>query len=102
MATTREVKEGLQYQGPDEELAYTITSTPWESTPTSPTAKAYDEDNSDADVTVTVLSGSASASGDVITTPIVKSLTLGRTYRIEVKFTVGTNVWEPWFRIKAK
>ena len=39
----REVKEGTQYQGADEELAYSITTTNWGSSPSSSSAKAYDE-----------------------------------------------------------
>jgi len=97
-----EVSQGLQYQGADERLVYTITTTNWESAPTSPTVVAYDE-NGHTDVTTTVFpSNSASASGDVITLDLLRALTAGHTYRIEVKFTVSSNIWECFFRVKCE
>jgi len=86
---SREVAEGKLYQGVDEQIVYSLTTTPWGSNPTSTVSvKAYDVTDSYAEVTGTVLSGSASVSDDVITLPKVKSLTLGHLYRIEVQFTV--------------
>ena len=54
-------------------------------------------------MTTTVLSGSASATGDVITLPKVKSLTLGHLYRIEVQFTVtgSATPFEAYVQIEA-
>ena len=60
-----------------------------------------DVSNALADVTSTVTSGSSSVSGDVITLPIIKSLTDGHKYRVEVKFTAGGNIWECYFYIDA-
>ena len=99
---SREVREGLQTQGEDEQIAYSITTTPWGSDPSSVAVVVKDESAAFADVTDTVTSGSASANGDVITTPIIKSLTAGRTYRVEVKFAAGANVFECYFRIRAE
>ena len=104
-----EVSQGLQYQGPDERLVYTITTTSWEAAPTSPTVVAYDE-NGHVDVTSTggatgsgvFPSNSASASGDVITLDLLRDLVAGHTYRIEVKFTVSTNIWECFFRVRCE
>jgi len=86
--TNREIVEGKLYQGVDEQIIYSLTTTPWGSSPSSVSVKAYDATNDYADVTATVLSGSASATGDVITLPKVGGLTLGHLYRIEVQFTV--------------
>ncbi len=99
---SREVKEGMQVQGEDEQIAYSITTTPWGSDPSSVVVVVKDESADFADVTDTVTSGSASANGDIITTPIIKSLTAGRTYRVEVKFASGANVFECYFRIRAE
>ena len=105
MAVIREVKEGIQIQGVDEKIAYKITTTPWASSPTSIVPKVYDVtvDGTRTDVTTTVMpSGSASATGDVITLPLLQALTYGKTYRVEVQFTVSGNVFEPYFLVKAE
>ena len=99
---SREVHEGLQAQGEDEQIAYAITTTPWGSTPSSVTVVVKDETNSFGVVTTSVTSGSAAVVGDVITTPIVKSLTAGHTYRVETKFTSGVNVFECYFRLRGE
>lgn len=98
----REVVEGRLVQGVDEQITYTVTTTPWGSIPGSIAVKAYDASNDLLDVSSTVLSGTASAVGDVITTPLVKALTEGHVYRVEVKFTSGNNVFECWFEVQAE
>jgi len=101
--TSREVVEGKLYQGIDEQIVYSLTTTPWGSSPSGVSVKAYDASDGYADVTTTVLSGSASATGDVITLPKVKSLTLGHLYRIEVQFTVtgSATPFEAYVQIEA-
>ena len=98
----REVVEGTQYQGVDEQVIYTLTTTNWGSSPSSVTVVVKDTSNYDTDVTSTVASGSATVSGDVITLPTIQSLTRNRIYRVEVKFTAGSTVWEPFFLIVAQ
>jgi hypothetical protein len=100
--TMRRVVQDHLVQGVDEQIAYTITTTPWGSSPGSIAVKAYDQTDGMADVTATVLSGSAAAVGDVITTPKMQSLTLGHVYRIEVKFTCGGNTFECWFEVEEQ
>lgn len=103
MTAIREVKEGLQYQGAGEQIAYKLTSTPWASSPTVTGVKAYDiTDNIRTDVSATVLSGSSGVVGDVITTPIVKSLTVDRTYWIEITFTSGGLTFVPYFIVRGE
>ena len=95
-----EVAEGIQIQGPDESLAYSITTTSWASSPTNPAVVVYDEGATD--VTSTVMpTNSPSVSGDVISLSLLKSLTSGKEYRVEVKFTVGSNVWECFFLVRC-
>ena len=78
----REVKESPLYQGEDEQIAYSLTTTPWVSTPASPTVKIFSiKGGVKTDTSTTNLSGSASATGDIITTPLVKSLVDGTQYR---------------------
>jgi hypothetical protein len=99
---SREVTEGRQPQGVDEEVAYTFSTTTYGGSPTSVSFKVYDDSDSFADVTSTVCPGSASVVGDIITLPKLKLLTLNHLYRVEVKFTAGGNVWEPYFTVLAE
>jgi hypothetical protein len=94
----REVVESPIYQGEDEALAYSVTTTPWGSSPSSVTValKTLPEMK---DVSSINLSGSASVVGDVITTPTVSNLQAGKRYRLEVKFTTSGQVWECWCEI---
>lgn len=102
-ANKREVKEGTQFQGTEEKIAYTITTTPWASSPALVGSVAYDiTDGGRTDVSLSVLSGAGSAVGDIITTPLVQNLIYGHKYRIEVKFTAGGLTFEPYFIIDAE
>lgn len=87
-------------QGVDEQIAYSVTVTAWGSTPTSVAVAVTKSDGTD--VTTTVTSGTASVTGDIITLPVIKSLTAGEVYRVEVKFTVSGNILECYFRIAAE
>ncbi|MFQ5435377.1 MAG: hypothetical protein ACE5FD_10920 [Anaerolineae bacterium] len=103
MPENREVTEGLQYQGEDEKIAYTISTTPWGSSPTSISAVVKDVSNAATDVTGTVMpTGSPSAAGDVITLPLLQALTAAHLYRVEVKFTCSGNTFEAWFYVQGE
>lgn len=103
MAVTREVKEGIQLQGVDEIIAYTITTTNWGSTPTSPSVVVKDTSDSNTDVTSTVMNpNSPSVAGDVITLSALDTLTVDHVYRVEVKFVTGGNTLECFFLVKAE
>ena len=95
-----EVIEGLLEQGTDEELVYSITMTPWVSSPSSASVKVFDEAD-ELDVTSTVGAPTASTSGDVITLTELKDFTAGHSYRVEVAVVVGGAIYEPYFRIKC-
>ena len=103
MATNREIKESPLAQGADETIVYTLTTTPWASTPTSPSAKIYSFiDDAYTDVTSTNMSGSASTNGDVLTLPAVGSLVADTRYRMEIQFTVSGSTFEPFAWIDAE
>jgi len=95
------VKESPVEQGRDEQISYTLTTTPWGSTPTSVLVTAYDAMESFKDVSSTVLSGSPGVIGDVITLPVLKSLTMGHNYRVEIKFTTGGNIEETHVEVRC-
>ena len=97
-----EIAEGVQYQTPDEQLIYSITTTNWGSSPSSSAVKVYQEPRL-TDVTSTVMpTTTITESGDVITLSPLKSLTRNNTYRVDVKFTSGSNVFECYFRVKCE
>lgn len=97
---SRRIIESPLYQGEDEQIVYSLTTTPWGSSPTGVSVVVKDADGTD--VTSSVTSGSATVSGDVITLPTIKSLTAGEEYRLEVKFTTGGDVMEAWAIIEAQ
>ena len=100
---TREVVEGMLDQGADEIIAYQLTTTPWGSSPSSVSVALWDITAATwTDVSTTKLSGSPSATGDVITTPLVTGLTAGSTYRLEIKFVTGGNTLEAYAVIQAE
>ena len=91
---SRCIKESPIYQGEDEQIAYTLTTTPWGSSPSSPVVTV--KNAAGEDKTSDFTDGNASASGDVITTPTILDLVDGAQYRLEIKFTVSGNVEETW------
>lgn len=105
MASIRAVSQNPLIQGINEQIVYTVTTTPWGSNPSSVSAKVWDMPPAASvatDVTATVMPGAASPTGDVITLPALKSLTVGHVYRVEVRFTVNGNVEECYFDVTAE
>jgi len=104
--SVREILEGRQEQGTEEEITYTLTVPATWGTPTgTPTVKAYSYDGTTyTDVTSTVIpAGSASVASQVITLPEIKSMTADVTYRIEIKFTTSEgNIMEAYGWIDCK
>ncbi len=101
MTVQREFKQSPMRQGQNEQIAYTVTTTPWASSPASPAAKIYLLPDY-LDVSSAKLSGIASANGDVITTPKVINLAPGQEYRLEIQWTAGGSTWEAWGIIRGE
>jgi len=103
MSDVREINESGLKQGVDEEIVYQLTTTPWGSSPGSVVVQVFDVTaGAYTDVSETVLSGDPSVSGDEISLPVLGSLTVGHVYRLEVRFTCGSNVFEAWMRVEAE
>ncbi len=102
--TIREIIESPQPQGVDEEIVYTLTTTPWGSDPSASAVVVFDvTDGAREDVTTTVMpAGSPSESGDVVTLPTLEALTASKKYRVEIQFTSGGNVFEAFGIILAE
>ncbi len=89
MSEKREFKESPFGQGADEKIAYVLTvPTSWGTATLTGLSSVLweDPDGDNTDVSETKLSGSTTASGQVITTPLVRLLTAGKKYRLDVKF----------------
>lgn len=98
---TREVLEGIQPQGVDEAISYQVLCDP--AAVSVAEVMAYDETNAGEDVTADVLAaGTATVSGGNITLPLLQHLTAGHQYRVEVKYSDGTNTLEPYFYVRAE
>ena len=96
----REVVEGLQTQGTNEAIAYTVTTTPWGSAPSAPVFTLMDRGSTPwVNVTASKASGSPSVVGDVVTTPLVAGLVEGGQYRAFVRFICKGNTLECFFDI---
>jgi hypothetical protein len=104
MVKIREVVESPLPQGADEEIVYGLDVTNWGAAPTTTSAKIYSvaDDGALTDATATCMTGSTSVGGNVITLPLIHTLTAGTQYRVEVKFTIGSNIFEAYFFIEAE
>ena len=93
----REVIEGLQTQGPNEEIAYRLTVVPAAVSVTGVTVTDLD---TGAVVTSTVMPvGTASVAGGVILLPLLKLLTLGHQYEVAVLYSDGQSKIEPIIKV---
>ena len=98
--TSRRVLEGTQPQGEDEAIRYRLACTPAAVSVVDVTV--YDETDGE-DVTAAVLAaGEATVSGGAITLPLLSGLTARHIYRVEVRYSDGTNTLEPYFQVQAE
>lgn len=86
------IKEGTQEIGSGETLAYSVTTTPWATSPTAGTIKIYDRTTGYTDVTSTLCSGGASESGNTVTFTLTGA-TAKHTFQLICPFTSGSNTW---------
>jgi hypothetical protein len=103
MTEVREMNESGIGQGQDETLVYTLDVSPWGSGPASVQVKIYDTTGGAyTDMSTTMLTGAVSIAGDQITLPALSGVVAGHNYRLEVKFTIGSNTFEAWCLIKGE
>jgi len=95
------VAEGTQEQSADEELIYTIDVSNWGSNPSTSSAVAIDETTGSTVTTTVFPTNTPTESSNTITLSPLKLLTKGHNYRIEVKFTIGSNIFECFFRVEC-
>lgn len=104
MRSVREVIESPWEVGVDERPIFSLTTTPWGSSPTSIAVAAYKyADGAYTDVTATVLPANTPAAvGDVITLSPLTPIAAGDVYRIEIKFTVSGSVLEAFAMVNVR
>ena len=87
-----EVMESPVEQASFEQIAYVLDTTSAGGSPgTAPNVRLYKISDASALTGTTYLSGSTSVSTNNITTPLVKGLSGGQTYRLEVDWAYGSN-----------
>lgn len=97
----REVLEGVQVQGEDEAIVYTVNVVALGDDPTVTGVVVYDDRRQN--VTNTVMPVNApSALGPIITLSPLRSLTAGTMYRVEVAYTIDGNALESYFYVQAE
>lgn len=89
--------------GTNEVIVFTLTTTPWGGSPSSPVVELYEySDGTETDVTSTNLTGSPSIAGDVITCPSVVNVTDGQRYNLYIRWTSSGNTFETVHRFKGR
>ena len=105
MPDSLQVVEETLLQTSEESISYAIDTDNYPPSgvgaPTVESATVFDvSDNSN--VTSTVMpAGSTSSSTTDITLKPLTALTVGKTYRIQVKFTKASNIFEPYFQVRC-
>lgn len=102
MAASREVIEGRQRQGIDEQIAY-VFMLPTGSAPAYPVFTLWDvTGGTRTDVTATKLTGAGSVTGDEVTSPLVCALDTGRSYRLQLAYETQGNVLSVYVQIDGE
>ena len=94
---TRQVAESPVTQGPYEQIAYSFDWSAIGTPDSAGTVKIYDKTGTDT--SGTNLTGSASLTGNIVTTPIVKSLTARGKYKLVSSVTISSNTLTAYLEI---
>ena len=101
MPANREVIEGVQIQGEDEVIAYTVDVSALGTSPTSISVVVYDDHRQN--VTSTVMPANMPYATDaVISLSPLRALTAGVLYRVEVAYQIDGNTLESYFYVQAE
>jgi len=72
-------------------------------TPTNPAVQVYATSDLSTSVKATVMpAGSPSVTDDIITLPPLTALTAGVSYRVDITYTIGANVYIDYFIVNAE
>jgi len=85
----------LRVQGAGETIIYVLDVSSRAISPTTPSVTKVVDLETGSDVKATVMpTGTASVSGNNVTLPALKSLTVGRTYRVHFTYVKGSETFE--------
>ncbi len=99
---SREVIEGRQNQGTDEQIAYVFALASG-TNPESPDFTLWDlTGGSRTDVSATKLAGDAVVDGDNVTSPLVHGLVEGHAYRLQLTYATNGNTLSAFANIEAE
>lgn len=90
---------GSTRQRSEETIAYTVDVTNVGSSPSVNSVTIFSKADYTTDLSSTNLSGSASVSGNVITSPLVTSLTDDTNYRVYVNYTISGETFVDYFDV---
>ena len=90
---------GTTEQRSGEIIAYTNDVTNVGSSPTVSSVHIFNTSDFDTNTDSANLSGSSSVSGNVITIPLVTSLTDQETYRVVITYTISGNTFQDFFTL---
>lgn len=97
---TRELINSPVRQGSSEKRGYRCRMLEG-MTPTAVTIAVWDE-TANVDATVASTEGTSTVAANVITTKLIKALTAGHVYRVNVEFTSGSEIINRYFRVEAE
>lgn len=100
VTNTREFYNSPLRQGTTEKRAYRCRTLEG-MTPTSVTITVWNE-TTNADATVASTEGTSTVAANVITTLLIKALTAGHVYRVNVQWTSGSEIVNRYFRVEAE
>jgi len=99
----REVKEGLQPQGIDEMVRYSIDTLPYGAGAVAPLSLTVFDEKDWTDKTANVTTGSTTIAGSVITTAILQNLRLHVTYHCRLGWSLGSGQSRSaYFRVRGE
>ena len=93
--TTNLVLGHLRVQGKDEVITYVLDISSRTASPATPVVTKVIDLETGSDVKATVMpTGTPTVSGNNITLPALKLLTVGRTYRVHFTYVKGSDTFE--------
>lgn len=98
----REVLEGIQVQGVNESILWSVDTSPWGGTPTSPSHDIFDIEDMSTSLKATLMPGTPSVSGDNVVLPALSGISTDVTYIVTVRFATGGNTLEGYFRVRGQ
>lgn len=99
---SREVLDGLQFQGVDESVLYSVDTLPWGGSPTGVSHDVFDEEDYATSLKSLLMPGSPTVATNVINLPALSGLSAGKIYRVFIDFTIAGSGLQGYFRVQGE